>query len=235
MQVLAIIPARGGSKGLPDKNLRLAGGKPLLAWTVDAAAGSKHVHRMVLSTNDARIAGVGRDLGADVPFMRPDYLAQDNTPGMDPVLYTIRRLAEEDSYHPDCVMLLQPTSPLRETADIDAAVEMLVRLKADGVVSLTRSRHHPYWTKKLDDDGFMTDFIRQETAATCRQQLPAAYALNGAIYLARTSVLLERESWYTSRTAGYIMPTERSVDVDTSWDLMLADLLLRDRGASDGG
>jgi CMP-N,N'-diacetyllegionaminic acid synthase len=229
-EVLAIIPARGGSKSIPNKNIALVGGEPLLHWTISAARKSRHLSRTIVSTDDDAITAVARQHGANVPFKRPASLARDDTPGIDPILHALSWFDQQERYHPDWVMMLQPTSPLRTTADIDGAITIMQKQKADGVVSVMPVDHHPYWMKEVDADGRMRNFISIDPPILRRQDLPPLYALNGAIYLAKRELLLREKSWYTANTFAYIMPTSRSLDVDTPWDLEVADLLLRNRG-----
>ena len=229
MERLAIIAARGGSKTLPGKNVALLGGKPLIAWTIEAALAAASISRTIVTTDDEDIAQVARDFGAEVPFMRPPELARDETPGTDAVIHAVEWLAAHGAYSPSVVVSLQPTSPHRTGADIDAAMEIMAARNADGVVSVTPAHPHPYWTKRLDDDGWMQDLIPIEPPIVRRQDLPPVYALNGAIYAARREVLLATHRWYTDRTAAYVMPAERSVDIDTATDLLLAAYLLEHR------
>ena len=237
---LALIPARGGSKGIPHKNLAPGGGRPLIAWTVAAARAAGPVDRVVVSTDDAVIAAVGRELGAEIPFLRPAELAQDDTPGIAPPLHALRWLEKHEGYRPALLLLLQPTSPLRTAEDIRAAVELLQARDADAVVSVTPVRKHPHWMKRLGAEGRLIDAPAlahgleavPQRGGTRRQDLPPLYAPNGAVYLARRDVLLDHGGWYTERTYAYVMPEERSLDIDTPWDLHLADLVLGGRHAA---
>jgi N-acylneuraminate cytidylyltransferase/CMP-N,N'-diacetyllegionaminic acid synthase len=228
-KTLAIIPARGGSKQIKHKNIKPVAGKPLLAWTILEAQASMFVDRIIVSTDSSRIAEVARRYKAEVPFMRPKVLAQDDTPGILPILHAIRWLESSEGYKPDYVITLQPTSPLRSSDDIDASIHLLEQKDAETVVSLVPVDHHPYWMKKLDVERKVKDFIASDIRLACRQDLPPVYALNGAIYLARRKILLQQETWYTKKTYAYVMPIERSLDVDTPWDMYLADLILRDQ------
>jgi CMP-N,N'-diacetyllegionaminic acid synthase len=225
---LAVIPARGGSKGIPGKNLASAGGRPLIAWTIVAARAAQGVSRAVVSTDSPEIAEVARGLGAEIPFLRPAELATDAAPGMLPILHAIRWLEEQEGYRPDYVMCLQPTSPLRTAEDIDAALALARAKEADAVVSVAPVEHHPFWMKRVSPEGQLSDFMVPERPALRRQDLPLVHALNGAIYLVRREVLLAKQTWYTERTYAYVMPPERSFDVDTPWDLRIVDLLLGD-------
>lgn len=226
--IIGLITARGGSKGIPHKNIRPLAGKPLIAWTIHAARQSQTLNRVIVSTDDVEIAEVAREWGAEVPFMRPPELAQDDSPHHDVILHAVNWLEAETASPPRYIMLLQPTSPLRTAEDIDRAIALATEKDADSVISVCPIPHHPYFSKQITPDGKLLDFIERPQGYLPRQGLPPAYALNGAIYLVRRSVLLEREDWYTDRTFAYIMPPERSLDIDTPWDLHLADLILRD-------
>ena len=228
---LAVVTARGGSKGVPGKNLAPVAGRPLIAWTIAAAQGATQVTRVIVSTDSQEISGVAREWGAEVPFLRPAELARDQTPGVEPVLHAIEWLAENEGYRPNLVLLLQPTSPLRTAADIEAALARLAETGADAVVGVTLAEHHPYWTKAIDDQGYLRNFVAADQVPDRRQDLPPAYAVNGAIYLIRREVLLRDRTLFPERTVGYAMPPERSLDVDTRWDLDLADIVLRGHSA----
>jgi CMP-N,N'-diacetyllegionaminic acid synthase len=229
LQVVGIIPARGGSKGIPRKNITLLAGKPLIAWTIQAVQLSLQMNRVIVSTEDEEIARIAKQHGAEVPFLRPTELAQDDTPGIAPILHAVKWLEQNEGYLPDLIMCLQPTSPLRSFEDIDAAIELAAQKNADAVVSVMPVDHHPDWMQCVDTDGRLRDFSTHDHPATRRQDLPPVYALNGAIYLGRRTVLLEQESWYTDKTYAYVMPPERSLDIDTQWHLRLADLILKDK------
>lgn len=219
---LAIIPARGGSKGIPRKNLRLVAGKPLLAWTVEAAKKSRYIDRLILSSEDAEIIAAARSLGCEVPFVRPAELARDDTPGIEPVLHALQVLSEKYDY----VVLLQPTSPLRRAEDIDGCIAHCVDQRALACVSVTEPAHHPYWMYQLAQDGYLKPFLLREKVPARRQDLPPVYALNGAVYVARCDWLQEKRTFLSEETTAFVMPPERSVDVDSVYDLMLAEFLL---------
>ena len=227
--ILGIIPARGGSKAIPRKNLAILANKPLIAWTVEAAIESDSLDRLVISTDDPEIAEAGKKLGAEVPFLRPTDLASDTATSMDVILHAIRWLEENESYRPDYVLLLQPTSPLRTVTDIRKSIELLLAKRGDSLVSVCESHQHPLWMKSVNEDGKLVDLYPQSATPTRRQDLPPVFALNGAIYLALRTFLLSERTFITDRTYAYVMPENRSLDVDTPWDLYLADLILRDR------
>lgn len=218
--VLAIIPARGGSKGVPRKNIRDIAGKPLLAWTIEEAKKSKYIDRLILSSDDAEIIEVAKAWGCEAPFVRPAELARDDTPGIDPVLHALR---EMPGY--DYVALLQPTSPLRTAADIDGCLALCESHSAPACVTVTEPAHHPYWMYTLNDAAALHPLSEQQ--ATRRQDLPPVYALNGAVYAARSAWLRASRSFLTADTLGYVMPASRSVDIDNEQDFAFAACLLR--------
>lgn len=220
MTVFALIPARGGSKGIPRKNIRKIAGKPLIAWTIEAALASPGIDAAVVSTEDAEIAEVGRAWGAEVPFLRPAELAADETPGIDPVLHAITMLPQYDA-----VVLLQPTSPLRATGDIDGVLTLAAKAGAPAVVSVCEPQHHPNWMYRIDAQGRLDPLLPRPKVSR-RQDLPPVYALNGAIYYARTDWLQRTRSFVAADTLGYPMPSERSVDIDGPLDWHLAEMLL---------
>lgn len=227
--VLALITARGGSKGIPGKNIAPLGGKPLIAWSIEAARRSRHVSRVVVSTDDEEIARVSRAWGAEVPFMRPRELALDHSPHIPVILHAVEWMELHGQCRPEYVLLLQPTSPLRRSEDIDAAVELIRERGVDSVIGVGEAASHPYLAKRIREDGWMEDFTPKPEGYLSRQSLPPAFAINGAIYLVRRDVLMERKALQTERSVVYVMPPERSLDIDTPWDLHLAELILRDR------
>ncbi|OZB36047.1 MAG: acylneuraminate cytidylyltransferase [Halothiobacillus sp. 14-56-357] len=219
--VLALIPARGGSKGLPGKNIRPLKGKPLIGWSIEAARASRYVSRIVVSSDDEEILAVARDQGAETPFRRPASLAGDATPGMDVVLHALDQLAGFE-----WVVLLQPTSPLRLAADIDAAIEQCLKTNAPACVSVCEAPASPWWMFEVGAECRMRSFLPAEQRPVRRQDLPDLYALNGAVYVAKTEWLRMSLSFLTEETVAYVMPPARSVDIDTLFDFQLAECLL---------
>jgi CMP-N,N'-diacetyllegionaminic acid synthase len=222
MKTFALIPARGGSKGIPRKNIKLIGGKPLIVWAIEAALRSSLLDAVVVSTDDPEIAEVAHRAGAQVPFTRPAELAQDQTPGLDPVLHALDQLPQYDS-----VLLLQPTSPLRSTQDIDACLQLAIDRRAPSVVSVTEAETHPYWTYRVTEGQALERMVDAVPVAR-RQDLPEVVALNGAIYFADARWLRRSGSLVAAETLAYVMPRERSVDLDTPLDWKLAELLLKE-------
>jgi CMP-N-acetylneuraminic acid synthetase len=217
--VLAIVPARGGSKGISRKNLVVVAGRSLLQWTIDAALQSRVVTRVVVSTDDAEIAELGRALGADVPFLRPPELARDDTPGVAPVLHALEALGDVAPW----ICLLQPTSPLRTAADIDAARRLAEESGADAVLGVTLVRQHVAWHKTLGPAGFL---VAASSPPSVRQALPRTLVPNGAIYLCRAATVRASGTLTPTKTAPYEMPASRSVDVDIDDDLRIVEALL---------
>jgi CMP-N,N'-diacetyllegionaminic acid synthase len=220
MTLLALIPARGGSKGIPRKNIRLFCGKPLLQWSIDVALATPCVDRIVVSTDDSEIAEVALAGGAELPFLRPAELASDTASGIAPVLHALEQLPEVSD-----VLLLQPTSPLRRVEDVEAIVALRQQTGHDAVVSVTLSSKHPAWMFGLSQEQVLEPLMAIPNAA-CRQQLQPAYMLNGAMYLASRSFLEREGSFLTDDTVGYVMPPERSVDIDSPLDWKWGEFLM---------
>jgi CMP-N-acetylneuraminic acid synthetase len=228
-KVLALITARGGSKGIPGKNLVPLVGKPLIAWTVEAARGASSLSRIVVSTDDDAIAAACRSLGAEVPFRRPPELAGDASSHISVVEHALRWLESQERFLPDYVVLLQPTSPLRTSADIDAAVSLAQRKGTDAVVSVCEAQDHPYLVKQVDEHGGLIDYVTPPLAYARRQDFPPAWVLNGAVYVNRREALLRTRSFVPAGALPYVMPRERSIDIDTPADLVAAAAALGSR------
>lgn len=224
MSVLALIPARGSSKGVPRKNVRALGGRPLLAWTIDAALAAATVDRVLVSTDDEEIRAVALAHGAEAPFLRPPELAADDTSDLPVYEHALSWLAERERYEPELVAWLRPTAPLRTAADVDAAVDLLVRTGADCVRSVCAAEHHPFWTRRLEGDRLLPLLEVDEARYPRRQLLPPAYRLNGAVDVVRRASV--RGELWQGDVRGYEMPRERSVDLDDELDFLLAELLL---------
>jgi CMP-N-acetylneuraminic acid synthetase len=216
--ILGLVPARGGSKGIPRKNVLPIAGKPLIAWTIEATLAARVLDRVVVTTDDPEIAEIAVAHGADVPFLRPIELARDETPGIDPVLHALDALPEYDT-----VVLLQPTSPLRTSDDIAAAVALFDDGNAGNVISVSEASHVG-WTFAMDAAGVL-DVGTRDVAAR-RQDMSRQFVLNGAIYIAATARLHAARSFLVPGVVGYPMPAERSVDIDTMLDWRVAEMLL---------
>ena len=212
-KVIAIIPARGGSKGVPGKNIVRIGSKPLIAWTIEAANKSKYIDRLILSSDDETIMATAREYGCEVPFRREPRLASDDSPSLDVVFDALERCPGYD-----WVVVLQPTSPLRTAEDIDIALERCVELKAPACVSVCEAEQSPYWMYTLHDGHHLIPLL-PPLGATRRQDLPPVYVLNGATYVADAVWLLNNRNFLTTETVAYVMPIERSLDIDTEADV----------------
>ncbi len=224
--MLALIPARGGSVGIPRKNLAPLAGRPLIAWTIECARRARGVERVLVSTDCPEIAEVARAWGAEVPFLRPPALAGDDAPAMAALAHALDWLAQRENARPEWIAWLQPTSPLRAPEDLEAGFELAAKPGVDAVVSVCAAASHPFWTKRIESDGRLVDFAEGAPEVTRRQALPPAYALNGALYLARREALLAQGGFQGERTYALVMPRERSLDIDTPFDLELAGWLL---------
>lgn len=225
-RVLAIIPARGGSKGVPRKNIKDLNGKPLISYTIEEAKKSKYIDSVVVSTEDKEISKISQKYNAEVPFLRPKELAEDNTPGIDPILHTVKWFNEK-GYDFDYIMCLQCTSPFRKVEQIDDALEKLINERADSIVSVCESEISPYWMKKIKN-GIMMDFLENAPFYPRRQDTPMVYRLNGSIYIAKREVLLKNKNWYTKNTLAYVMNKKSSIDIDEMIDFKFAEFLMRE-------
>jgi N-acylneuraminate cytidylyltransferase len=241
MTILGLVPARGGSRGVPRKNVRLLAGEPLLVYTVREALRSRSVGRLVLSTDDAEIARVGRSCGAEVPFLRPPDLAGDAVPDWPVFDHALRWLEEHEGYRPDIVVQLRATSPLRTAAHIDQAVELLLAdPAAHSVRSVTPAGQHPLKTWRISD-GRLVPFVPAEVCGIDRaynqprQALPAAYVQNGALDVTRAEVIRDRRSMTGDVILPYVMDQEHSVNIDSPLDWELAEILMARRKAAAAG
>ncbi|EKR99473.1 cytidylyltransferase [Leptospira mayottensis 200901122] len=198
-------------------------GKPLIVWTIEAALKSKYLTSVVVSTDDLEIAEMAKQSGVHVPFLRPPELATDHSSGIDPVLHALNNLPEFDY-----VMLLQPTSPLRTSSDIDDCVEFAMRKKAKSVVSVCEAQENPFWMFCLDDSLKMTKLLNMEDV-TRRQDSSKIFSLNGSIYLSEVKYFREKEKFITEDTLAYLMNQENSIDIDDMMDWKLAEILLLDK------
>jgi CMP-N-acetylneuraminic acid synthetase len=229
VRTIGIIPARGGSKGIPRKNLAPLLGKPLLAYTIEAAKASGFLTDIVVSTEDQEIATVSRDCGAQVPFYRPAELATDKTLSVPVVLHALREMEQITSKPYDIVVMLQPTSPLRSAHDIDSGIQLLLDTGADSVISVVNvGGHHPFRMKRVVGQNVLINYIDQGFEdMRPRQELPPVYIRSGALYIVRRSVLAEQQTFVGRDCRAYIMPEGRAINIDTRLDLILAEQLLR--------
>jgi len=228
MRVLAIIPARGGSKGIPNKNIRMFGGKPLLSYAIDVAKQSRYIKRIIVSTDSQKIATVAKKYGGEVPFLRPPELSTDKSLVKDAVHHLLAKLKTAEGYEPDVIVLLQPTSPLRYLSDVDGALSLMQKRKAPAVMTICR-------TEQLVFTKGATDVLQLESnkkflASSNRQQLPPTYKLDGPMVAAiRTKIFLKGDSFMPKGTVGYEIPRWRAVDLDEPQDVLAGELLFKHR------
>lgn len=226
MRNLALIPARSGSKGLPDKNIRLLCGKPLMSYSIEAALKSAMFDTVHVSTDSVEYAQIARSYGAAVPFLRSKENSSDTASSWD-VLLEVKNNYSKQGIEFDNIMLLQPTSPLRTSEDIVAAFKMMEDKRANSIVSVCEADYPPQWYNTLPLDCSMTDFIRDDADKKRRQDADVFYRINGAIYLINTYYFMTYRDIYYSSCYAYIMDRKRSVDIDDELDFLFAETLLR--------
>lgn len=225
MKILALIPARGGSKGIPKKNIKMFAGKPLIAHSIEAAKGSKFVDRVVVTTDTQEIADIAKSFGADVPVLRPEEISGDKSLVMDAVIHMLDYLRDHEKYEPTHVLLLQTTSPLRKASDIDEAVELFRKREADSLVSMCRTENGLY---VKDENDIVESLCDGYSASTNRQMLPQCYKLDGCmIYLIETNLLRSGRSFFGGKLVGFEIPRWRAVDLDEPEDFVVGELIYR--------
>jgi len=220
-KVLGIVPARGGSKSVPRKNIKLLSGTPLIGWTIKEAVKSKYIDLLILSSDDDEIISVAKKYGAEVPFLRPSSLAQDDTVPMDVTLHALKKITGFD-----IVVILQPTSPFRLVEDIDGSIKKMMISGAPACVSVTLPDKSPFWMFELDEKERLLSIFPEKKMAANRQELPTVYALNGAVYTAEVMWLLKKKSFISPETVGFPMPRIRSIDIDDQEDFEIANKLI---------
>jgi CMP-N,N'-diacetyllegionaminic acid synthase len=231
VKILALIPARGGSRGIKKKNIKSLDGKPLIAYAIEAAKASSFISDVIVSTENVEIAEISKSYGASVPFIRPDLLASDASPTIDTMVHLVKWL-KTNGKHYDAICLLQPTSPFRSKEDIDRAIEAFISKGADCLVSVVQvpSHYNPHWTFKVDEEEdtlYLT--TGEKSIIPRRQELPKAYVRNGAIYITKTNVLLNQKSIYGKSIAYHEMDEKRSINIDTMEDWHKAEAYLENQ------
>lgn len=222
--MIAIIPARGGSKGLPGKNIKKMHGKPMIAYTIEEALKSKYITDVIISTDCKEIEEVAVQYGAKSFFLRPELLASDSAKAIDNYIYTVEKLNADFDFKINDFVVLQPTSPLRLVSDIDGAIELFKLKDADSVISYVEGHHPIDWHKYLLDDGRLECIFEEKLQN--RQEIRRSYYPNGAIYVFDFR-LIKKGSYYSDNTFAYIMPRERSIDIDTIDDFKYAEFLMK--------
>tara|TARA_B100001248_G_scaffold262323_1_gene257535 strand:+ start:2336 stop:3016 length:681 start_codon:yes stop_codon:yes gene_type:complete len=219
MTLIALIPARRGSKGIPNKNLREFKGQPLIAWTINQALSSTSIDRVIVSTEDEEIAEIAKKFGAEIPFLRPNNLANDSSLVIETVIHAINNLNDVND-----ILLMQPTSPLRRVEDIDNIVELRKKFKGQSAASLVKVSEYPQWMYSLDNQN-MYPFLGKINSFERRQNLKKIHILNGSLYLSSKKHLIENGSFISNETIPYIMPPKFSVDIDEEIDWVYAEFL----------
>ncbi len=229
MRVLAIIPARGGSKGVKRKNIKLLGEKPLIQYTIESAKQAIKLSKIMVSTDDEEIAEFSRSLEVEVPELRPKHLASDNSPTIDTVIYTLEYYQKEKNEYFDAVCLLQPTYPFRKSNSVDEAIQTFIEKGTDSLISVVTVPHeyNPHWVFVENEVGHLKIATGESTIITRRQALPEAYIRDGSIYITRVPVVLESKSLYGTSTCCYKSDTSTYVNIDTIEDWKKAEGLLR--------
>jgi CMP-N,N'-diacetyllegionaminic acid synthase len=225
MNILAIIPARGGSKEIPRKNIKIFGGKPLISYSIESAMKSKCITRIIVSTEDLEIRKISMKYGAET-ITRPPNLAGDDSATIDVILHSLNFLKENENYVPDIVVLLQPTSPLRLAEDIDDSIERFINNDCDSVISVCKLDTSPYWSLKIVKN-YLKPAFGEKYLESKRQDLPNLYVLNGSIFISTPKILKKFNSFQNEKTIAYLMPPERSVDIDTELDFIVAEFLMK--------
>ena len=222
--VVCVIPARGGSKGLPGKNIKMFCGKPLIAHTIEQAKQSKYIDRAIVSTEDNEIAQISLEYGAEVPFIRPMELAGDSVATIDVLLHAINWLEYKEQYPFKILVLLHVTTPLRSVEDIDNSIALLVEEKADNIFSVAEAYRNPYFNMiEINKNGYAA--LVKKGIFTTRQEAPLVYDMNSSIYVWWKELLKEKKKIFLDKTKIYIMPKERSIDIDDAIDFRLAEIL----------
>lgn len=224
MKNLAVIPARSGSKGLVDKNIKMLNGKPLMVYSIEAAKKSGIFDCVHVSTDSEQYAEIAKQNGADVPFLRDDSLASDTASTWDVIKYVLKKY-EAVQQQFDSVTVLQPTSPLRSDMDIYGAYQLFVQKEAHAVISVCEMEHPPVWSNVLPEDRSLKGFLKPE-ADVRRQELPTYYRFNGAIYMVDVKHLLNTDDLYDEKSYAYVMDTKHSVDIDSVYDFAMAEFMM---------
>jgi CMP-N-acetylneuraminic acid synthetase len=231
--ILGIIPARGGSKGLPGKNIKPLLGKPLIAWTIEHAKASQYIDHVVVSTDDEEIAKISQEYHAEVPFLRPAELANDSAPMLDVIVHALNYFQENNRLF-DIIVLLEPTSPLRKKGDVDKAIRLLIDHEntADSLVSVGEIHlESPYISKVITDgtDGYVKPFVKEEAHITRRQQLSSVYFPYGVVYASKTAALRQQGTFYQDRTIPYIIERWQNYEIDDIYDFLCIEAIFKDK------
>lgn len=226
-KILAVIPARGGSKGVPNKNIKELLGKPLIAYTIEQARSSRYIDRTIVSTDSPVIHDIAAYYGAEVPFLRPQELATDQSGTLDVLVHAMDWLKKNENYSFDILVLLHATTPLREPEDIDRCIELLVEKKAGSVFSVTEAHRNPYFNM-VEIKNNKVSLVKKGNYTT-RQAAPQVFDMNSSIYVWWKDIFVKNKSVFLDNSQIYLMPKARSIDIDDPLDFKIAEMLLRDR------
>lgn len=230
VEILALIPARGGSKAVPKKNVKILAGKPLIAYAIEEAKKSRFIDRIIVSTDDEEIARISRKLGVEVPFVRPKSLAGDEATDLSVFKHALKWLEQNESYRPEVIVHLRPTAPLRRVVHIDGGIKKLLKSRADSLRSVCLSQKHPNKMWKVRGDyliPFLSESKEKETFNLPRQKLPPAYVQNGSVDVIRRSTIMEKNSMTGDKILAFVMGEEDSVNINTLIDFELAEILIK--------
>jgi len=226
-EAVGIIPARGGSKGVPRKNIKLLAGKPLVAYTIEAALAAKTLRRVIVSTDDKEIARISKEYGAEVPFLRPKHLAKDTTPDLPVFQHALQYLEDNEGYKPDIIVHLRPTTPFKTGKLIDDAVYKLISTGADGVRTVCLADYHPYWMKRIEGDRILP-FMNLDREYTRRQDLPPVYKTNGVVDVTRHEFIMSKGTLLGDDVRAIFMEPVPSLDIDSELDFLIAEKILEE-------
>ena len=226
--ILGIIPARGGSKGVPRKNVLPLNGKPLISYTIEEAKKSKYINRLIVTTDDDEIAYISKQYGAEIPFMRPKSLGGDSISTNQVIEHALKTIKEQTGKMPDIICLLQCTSPLRDVEDIDGTIEKVINSDFDASISVSEVDSNPYWSNVFEGEK-LKYFIEEGKKIKRRQDLPKIYEINGAVYVTKTDAFFRENNIECENMTGYIMKKENSIDIDTMIDFKMAELMLKNK------
>lgn len=230
MKILGVIPARGGSKGIPKKNIRLLADKPLIAYTIECGLRCKLITDLVVSTDDEEIRDIARQEGAQVPFLRPPELATDMALAIPTIQHAVREMERIKKGNYDVIVMLQPTTPLRTPEDLSEALQRLIESDADGIISVVDvDNWHPMKMKRFEND-YLVDYEKPPMENPPRQILPKVYMVNGAIYATKRDIFMNQSTFRGKKCLGYIMPQERSVNIDGEIDFLAAEIYIKQKG-----
>jgi len=228
---LAIIPARGGSKGLPSKNIKMICGKPLIAWTIEAGLKSKYLDEVMVTTDYQKIADVAKEFGASTPFLRPNDLASDTATSFEAIEHAIDFYRKKLNQEFDLVVLLEPTSPLRIANDIDTAIEMLMNSTAESIVGICRTEdQNPAFLTYKDENNFIRGYETTEMKVLRRQDINDVYFFEGTVYISETNALLHKKTFYHNKTIGYEVPKYKSLEIDDIYDFVMVEAIMQHKG-----